>query len=758
MRVVNGFPFDVAAEVELRRDSGPAMVAAWPRGEPERGELLVFAEADEPPRPGALALVGPGSCRSRRPVLYAWAPATFAAATLAGDPLEPIWTGASRALFRFDQAARVGAPNAEYAYRIEPASDGERAERLWIEGEVARGVQDAEARTVYAGTPKVRGRQGSGALVQDPGLAWRARGETAWQPLREPMEGAVEVVWRDTASRTLRDRAEMIVLPTNARLVGRAAANHAAHFMLENGGGWQLEAARDPKVCHRTSEAGLEVAFLGAPERTVDLRMSHARHEAIDIRAVFPVAEGGFAGAGEQVYRRNARVVLGALRGAQAFAPGRATLTLELSGKPKSQQARQFEEELPLWSVSGDVARLLSGVGDLDADVVLTIDPGATPLRVGLYAGEVVFDREARTVALRGLDVDVGVVCNIEWRSLLDPSAAGLRRLGAQTWTDTDVGAPLPLPDDLSGPGLVYGRTHGRPVGRPTLVMGALPLRDDAPPLRSASLIGERRAREVTIGAALDGLASEPWAYAELRWMHAMLAALDGVSPVAVDAFRLLWRKPRAALALLLSAESDEERERVWRLDQALPLIWALAPLSAWRAALSQRIAHLESLLAQAGLAETVALALGQVRRECDAIIALEPLLQAPLAAVGFCKAEAITRSHHEIAQEWVRRSAVEIDDRRAGAGRDWTSCFYDDPAVRPQLPALFQRRDIFHSAHWEALEAPCVAALRTADRVTLTEAQRFRVRAAITADPLHFAEAYAAFVAEFAREDARAA
>ena len=748
-RVLEPFPFEAPVEVELRRDRCAPLATTWPRGEPERGELLVFAEADDTLRPGALVFVGPGSCRSRQPVLYGWAPGVFEARTLGGASIAPVWLGSCRSLFRLEEAARLGAPGAEYAYRIEPGANSERVERLWIEGDTFRGLRENEGRPIYSGQPRIRGRSNGAFRDVENELSWRRRGETAWRSMRDPMEGPIDVIWRDSSSRSLRDRASLVVMPPGARLSRRPLADLSARLMLEAAAGWALECPPDAKLRSQPLKGGLEVSFVGAPERTVGLHLVHAQFGEFAGRAVVPFLRGGFASSDDQVFRQGRRVMIDALRGARAFAPGRGTLTLELHGRPSSRQLLSFEEEMPLARVADDVARVLSGAADLDTDVVLTVEPGGASLCVGRYVGEVDFDRQQRTVSVRGLHDAVGQI-RYEWRSFTDPSPAGLRLVCEREGLG---GGPAPLPDDMVGPGLVLLRVNGTPLARPKPVSGAPISTDGLNPLVSASVLVGHKERQTAILAALEAVGSKPWSSSALRWMHAMLEALDGVPPIALDAFRLLWLKPAAAAALLLSAEGDAERERAWRLEQSTQVIWVLTPLEAWRTALTGRLAHFEELLTMAGLPSASALALEQVRREGESLAALDPLLRAPLAAVGACKAEPVTRSHFEIAQERVRRSALEVDRTRQ-QDRAWPDCFYQDETLRPELPAFFHHRDRLHAAHWEGLEAPCAAALRATERVKLTLDQRFRIRAAMSEDPLHFAESYGAFVAEFAAEE----
>jgi hypothetical protein len=519
-----------------------------------------------------------------------------------------------------------------------------------------------------------------------------------------------------------------------------------ARLRLDGVPGWTLGCASAANLRVRPIDGELELAFIGPPARTIPLRLTHPQFGEIVARTLFPFTRGGFVQADDRLFRRNERIMLDALRGARAFAPGRGTLTMELRGRPSSRQSQAFDEEVSLANILGDVARLLSASDDLDAEVVLTVDPGGDCLCVGRYVGAVEFDRQARTVGVRGLGSVEGRV-RYEWRSFVDPSPAGLRLICERNGLG---GGPPPLPEDLVGPGLAILRVDGIAVARPKPVGGGPLELGGFDPLARASTLTGFEARQTAIAAALDEVGAASTPSATLWWMHAMLHALDGVPPVALDVFRLLWLKPVAAAALVLSAETEADRERVWRLEQTTSVIWALTPVEAWRTALAQRMAHFLDLLERAGLPDASALALAQLQRECESVVGLDPLLRAPLAAAGGCRAEPVARPHLEIAQERVRRSSLDISQSRES--QVWRDCFYEDDALRQRLPELFQRRDRFHSAHYEGLAAPCVAALSAAGRLgaLLSGHQRLRIRVAMSEDPLHFAEAYAAFIADF--------
>ena len=745
VRRVAPFPFRLPVQVEIRRE-GETVTATWPQGEPQTGQVLVFADVNEPDADGALVLVGAGSCRSRKPVLHAWTPPEFEARGLDGAPLAPVYASAENRLFRLEAATLISAPGAEFGYRVELGATQDRVDRLRIEGDTVTGLRDEDDGPVFAGPPVMRGQSNGHLSEVEAELRWRRLGEAGWRTMAERPIGRVELIWRDAASRALRDRVVLSIAPEGCRVVRRARGVGSALFSLQGAEGWMLEPAPSGDLRSETNAEGLKLTFRGTPERAVGLLLHAPLAGALTVRCAFPAVEGGFARRTGEVLGRDVRIMVDDLRELVAFAPSRCLLSFELHGRPSSRQAHAFEEELSLSQIATDVAQVLAAADDLDAWVVMTVD--SAQIRVGRYVGELHYDRASRTLALKGVAPEQGPV-RFEWRSFLDPTEQGDRLL----WERASAGGgPVPLPDDLPGPGLVLVRIAGRASVRPIPFGGAALSAAMVPnALATAGLVVAQATRAAEVRAVEAGQPAPRRPPQPLRWMQAMLAALKDAPPTSMDVFRLLWRQPSAAAALLLSSNDEAERERIWRLEQSTPLMWMLAPLSAWQAALSHRLAHWQGLLTQAALAAPFVQALEQVRAEVEALVALDPLLRAPLAAAGACAAEPRLRNDVEIAQERLRRSTRVLDDR--SHGQRWPSCFYDDPKLRPLLPPLFHARERWHGAHWEGLEAPCVAALRVVGRAEPTADQRLRIRAAYAEDPLHFSEAYAVFVADFARE-----
>lgn len=749
-RLIAPYPFDRAAEVEF--SSGTTRwKELWPRGDAERGSVLIFASqtGDEGEEPDRLELIGSGSLRSRRLILYVLAPCDY---VLSGDGASQcIWAGDGRRLVRVTGTACLTPPSEEFGYRVEANASSDKAERLLVTGDLARGLQTEDGPVVFAGAPQIRGRVGPTAKVVNHELVWRRSEERAWRRAdQEPIgEGSIEVLWRDPQARAARDRQTFVILPKEARLHCRPQGD-AAFVRLESGGDWSLAFDEQDIATPIARHGGWEVRFVRAPRRSLRVRLVHPRYVDIPLTCRYPISRGAFAKADGGLFRTSDAVVLDRLRGARAVVDGPAQLALELHGDPGSSQLVRFVDELPLWSISGDLRRLMGLGKDLDQQLILTLEPGGAELRVCRTEGEVLIDRVGGRVGFRDAGDEARAERRLEWRSIVDPGSTGERILGLRTWADDQYGKWMPIAEGLRGHGLVYARVDGIPRGRPTLLPGPPVDLTGMCALQRHAYRADQDDRRRGITDSLRSLKDGADGERGVRFLHDMLTAIDGLPPISLDVFRYLPWAPDAAALLLVTAATDAERERVWRLEQELPLTWLLVPVEAWRHAFAFQAHHLAGLLQDPSLAGQVELIVrsDQVTRSAE-ILRLEPALRAALAAAGVCEwPQEAPRTHKEIAQERVRRSVAERGDRASAPTGGEGTCFRDDPLFKSVPPEAFSH---FDATHWEALEAPWAAALRAAGQVTLSRKQLFRVRAAMAEDPVHFTEAYVAFLTEFA-------
>jgi hypothetical protein len=127
-------------------------------------------------------------------------------------------------------------------------------------------------------------------------------------------------------------------------------------------------------------------------------------------------------------------------------------------------------------------------------------------------------------------------------------------------------------------------------------------------------------------------------------------------------------------------------------------------------------------------------------------MIHFDEALLTPLAFAGLtAPSNEPSRDPRDIAQDRIRRSS-DRQDRVTAA-----TCF-DLAFLGADIQSLAPWRFAFDKSHWQGLDAPLVAALAAADRITPSMGQRLAMRQARREDPQHFCEAYAAALGLLAR------
>ncbi|HXQ45770.1 MAG TPA: STY4851/ECs_5259 family protein [Caulobacteraceae bacterium] len=754
-RLAGDAPFDTAAEIELRAGTENQSLV-WPQGEPLRAEVLLFADprgdADRAPGP-EMELVAQGSARTRRPRLFCWTPLGFVARPLeGGDPIAPLWSGAAACLFDVNRPMRVEPSGGGDHYRVEVGADDERAEQLVVEGELLRGVESADAALpIYSGTPTIRvRRRAEGRAEATPAgeVHWRRFGEAVWRDWRTapPTHGAIEVVWRDPASRALRDRQRFVVTPRDLSIQTRPTGGLQVAIELSAPAGWRLRAAEMAQLEVTETADGLEARFTGRPSRRLPLWLDGPGFEPVQILVRARLAQGGFFRSDGRKFADRAPVMLDDLRGATAFADGRERIYL--SGPAHGESRVQFEDETPLWALSEEIDRLLSGGSELDDKVTLEFGRGEGPrLDVGRYAATLgrvvngVVQVESRDDVARGPQ-------RLEWFSILEP---GYRLIA-------DGEGPAPLPESCVGPGVAVLREGECIVGRPTLALGAPPdLTADWCELQQASMTASVDQRSTEIGRAIRNLKDDtPEAPRNRDYLRALVSRLNGLPPSAMDALRRVAAEP-AALATLLATTTDaDERASIWALERDLPFLWCLVPIETWRGAFALQRTHLERLLAAGMTADRGAgIAAEAVTNVAESLARLEPMLRLPLtyAGLGVAQDAGAASTMGQAANDRVARTAHLVDDNRAYAPTTdaaLLSCFRaGDADLRAALPDFSGR---FLPAHWEGLDAPCAAALAAAGQARLSRRQVLRARAARAEEPIAFADLFAACLSSLAQ------
>ena len=223
--------------------------------------------------------------------------------------------------------------------------------------------------------------------------------------------------------------------------------------------------------------AGLAVHFLARPSRRLALSLEGPGLGSLEVDVKAPIADGGFFRADGSLFEDRTRVMLSDLRGGVALTEGKERIYL--NGPEHGSSHFDYIDEAPLWALSDEIVRLLSGGSALDDVVQIEFGRGGgAKLFVGRYAAtlrvvdgvvSVTRDAASQSQATRRL----------EWYSILRPHYELI----------SEGEGPASLPEGLVGPGVALLRAGDRVIGRPTLALGASPApRADWTDLQAGSL------------------------------------------------------------------------------------------------------------------------------------------------------------------------------------------------------------------------------------------------------------------------------
>lgn len=747
--------FNVDLELELR-SGGSVTTMLWPGGNALRGEVLVFAdqagdESTAPPQ--RLICLGQGSVRTRRKRVFCAVPAGYEAKLAASaQRIEACGHGLAFTLFESTEPLLFISPGGD-AYRVDVCADSDRAEHLAAEGTTLRGVEGEEAGLqIFRGPPTLSVRTGAGHRAKDPAageLCWRPVGEQTWRTWPGPVGtlGLIEAVWRDGPSGVLRDRLRFVVLPADLSITSAPTGHFRTRIELAGGGDWTLSM---PQNAHVTATGGarhLDLEVKGQPQRRVaiDLVGRGLRPVKLFLRPRYSTA--AFFRSDGRMFDDRAPIMIDDLRGAAAFGEGREQLYLR---GPSGSFARiDFDDELPMWSITEDVARLLSGGRDLDDHVIIEFGRGASSrLTVGRYSSTIEQNSAGLVFVKTGAaPAKQNENRRLEWFSILEPRYHEL----------ADGREFALMPPSLTGPGVAVLRQSGRIIGRPTFVQAAPALPDPRYcELQRACMMSGAQVRAEAMDVVLDRLGGmAPEVELNHAYLHRLISQLDGLPPSALDPLKHLAAKPGALAALLAGAPTDDHRAAIWELERDLPFLWASAPVTAWSDGFKRLEVSLTQMLQDRDLDAEMAATIAQssIRSAATNIANLDPGLR---VVMTFCRLVDIAQGSpptiFQAAQGRVTR--VEINDRdprikALAADPSRASCFRPGGA-QGRLPDF----SIFMSAHWEGLDAACACALSAAGLTTLTDRQVLAARNARAEEPVSFNDMYAAALSALARGD----
>jgi hypothetical protein len=715
---------------------------------------MVFADErgdDAPGVPDVMLMIGGGSMSTRRKRVFLWAPGDFVVNRKDdGGVVQPIWQGARR-LFEITEPAYAGPPRGE-RYRVEVGASKESGEQLELRGIAVRGVEPANAQIeLFAGVPELTvqtGVRGQSPHVNE--VQWRRlpNGQCQDWTRRPPTagDGLVEVLWRDPTANIRRDRRIVAILPEAAEVRVRASGSLGVAFHLVSMPGWTIS-LDEASLNTESSSDGVVVRFDAKPLRKLRLSLVNSGTQPIGVIARTRLKEGGFAKADGALFDARDHVMLDDLRGAVAFADGRDRVYLSTSSGDKAHFS--FTDELPLWSLSEDILRLLSGGGDLDHTVTAEMSHAdGRRLIIGRYAARVRIAHREVTIIDEPVPAENTVVRSLEWFAILHPAT---RELDRRSWAERAFQPSWTLPDDLEGPGLIVLREGRRVIGRPSLYVGNPPTDSKSfCCLQRAAIVEKPFARQTEIDEVLDRL-SDPTssAAADRSYLHSLVVALDGLPAAALNVLEHLAAKPAAQAALLASAYEETAQGAIWKLERELPFMWSLIPYNDWGRAFAAQRDELRLGLAAAGIseAETTALIDDTLSSRAQSLVNLEPMLSLPLFAAQVLPPPNMPcGSLASGAQDRLRRSAdqaVAADSSRKQSIDPALASIFRAPEspVRELMPPAWP----FDPSHWEGLDAACAAAASAAGRACLSPRQIQRIRAARAQEPMSFADLFQA-------------
>ncbi len=462
--------FSLDLELELRSASATNSVI-WPGGAALRGEILVFVDPagdDAQSAPKRLAFLGQGSVRTRRKQVYCAIPPGYrVSASDGGQTIEAIGTGPGILLYKASQSVLL-TNGAGDTYRVDVATDSDHTEHLIAEGSLLKGVEaDDAGLQIFRGSPTLSVRTAAGLRAKDPPageITWRPLGESAWRSWPGPIApvGQVEAVWRDGPSGVVRDRLRFVVFPSDLVISSAPTGHFKARIELSGAADWSLAMAANDQLRASGGPRRLDLEVTGQPQRRVVVELSRGGVRPVKLYVRPRYSAAALFRADGRMFSDRTPVMVDDLRGASAYGEGREQLYMR---GPAGGFARiDFDDELPLWSITEDVARLLSGGRDLDDHVDIEFGRGGnTRLTIGRYSSTIEQNAAGLVFVKTGAaSAHENGQRRLEWFSILDPRYHPLAE-----------GREFALmPPGLYGPGVAVLREAGRIIGRPTFVQG----------------------------------------------------------------------------------------------------------------------------------------------------------------------------------------------------------------------------------------------------------------------------------------------
>ena len=697
-RTTFDLPFAISVEAELR-GSGQRVGEPFvlPAGEAVRGNVRVYVATNEveDKLPTEFQLVGTGSGSYRPDRIYIDVPTAWRCAP-SGDGSRaerlPDYSDTFRSMWLCEGNV-VAASDRDDRYLLRTSQTAEQRDKLILMGANPRGCTSSDnTMPIFVGIPVIQLRDGRRNRAPNVGeVYWRERGANNWRPISKfgAPAGNFEFAWRDATTLHVRDRVDACILPQYFE-ISRSRVGDVLEIDIS---GWQGRVLVDGRTnsgrgswrfpLKANSRSCCTATFMDGPGGDIEVEIPLPHYAWIYDWSLGPV-------------ERKGRISLSTINRYVARSEGRCELLADLfdrDGRPVAQGIASWwvEGELPLSSISDDIAALLRPLGDIRAEVRLNFNDSHDNV---WCVREFDHNLERDT---RGWIPDRAVIepdVNIVGRALHDP-ARERRNFGAYGLLSEGQHRPFELPT-LHGDWLIYLRSNDHVLSCPQFIRGQPLTASPSTALAKAMAIADRTQRISALIELCDELflnPVSPSSRAMVRYVIDLALSLDGLPPSTFDILMIIKDRPLLGCMMLFQA-LPAELDTLMRLPEGIPMAWTLIPGHCWEEAARAQAEYLFDKVPD-GMA-LVAQMISDRRKQ---IAEIDPALTAMLGFKGEY------RPISELANEFVNRS----HDRISNISNPFR------PKHEAALPSW-----VVGEHFWRALDAPIAAAKSVLGQVNL--------------------------------------
>jgi hypothetical protein len=711
-RSIRPLPFSCPVQIDLR--SGGRLIAQvdLPGGKPRRGQLLICVLEDgTPDKPTALRVIGSGSGSYRQPELFLQAPANWAVVATDNGSATDLGAGVgSTKIWKVEGGARLIDPTND-TYRILCGQSKDQSGRIELIGNHPHWAALHGDIDLFVGAPHVS-KTGIGELLI------RQLGNALWKPTPSALPiGHYELALRQDG--IMVDRRRIAVLPAGAD-IKTVFRNNSAEFEITGFVGVSVMPA-DVAPVQPSAQGDRWLAKPGAKmAHNFSAKITWPGAQSLAVTIAYP-GEASIATWDGRILPHRHVLTIDDLADLVAVDDGDTVLLGDLrdpARRTRSGMAWSFSREMPMSAIASDIASMLLPAS-IDAEVVLDMNNGINTNWHVRHFPMTLRKEGAGFVSSQAIVDDEVELCG---RALHDPSNE--QAFGPYSLLSDRNHRPISPPDHLRGDWLIYLRRRQRVLTRPQYLRAA--------PSEELPVGVLASAMAAPFGSALDraltdflslAASDDPPSITALQELLALVESLKGLPPVT---FNILTRLPEfpAVLTRMAFFAQPAQRDAILGLSLALPFAWFAIEKRHWMTA-EQAFGRASMELFQELGADAPRFALQRIEMAKKAIVERLPTL-APV--LGSCETVPIDQA----AQAFMRHAVQQI---LPSDGTRYRS------RLGNALPAYFQR---FNQQHFDALDAPCAAALAVKG-VWCPEADDIHHMKLIARTfPTWFAEAYA--------------